>query len=39
VLDGNIGYMQVSQFSGDTDELALKRLNLSEAQGVDTGYS
>jgi carboxyl-terminal processing protease len=34
VLDGNIGYMQVSQFSDDTDELAAKAAREFQAQGV-----
>jgi carboxyl-terminal processing protease len=35
VLEGNIGYMQVSQFSGDTDELALKAAQSFREKGVD----
>ena len=34
ILDGNIGYMQVSQFSDDTDELAAKAAREFQAQGV-----
>lgn len=34
ILEGNIGYMQVSQFSDDTDELALKVAQSFREAGV-----
>ncbi len=35
ILDGNIGYLQVSQFSDDTDELALKAAESFRSSGVE----
>ncbi|MCA9326965.1 S41 family peptidase [Candidatus Saccharibacteria bacterium] len=34
ILDGNIGYMQVSQFSDDTDELARKAAQEFQDKGI-----
>lgn len=34
ILDGNIGYLQVSQFSNDTDSLVMKAVASFEAQHV-----
>lgn len=34
ILDNNVGYMQVSQFSDDTDELALKAAQTFKDAGV-----
>lgn len=35
ILDGNIGYIHVNQFSDDTDELARKAADDFKAKGVD----
>jgi carboxyl-terminal processing protease len=34
ILDGNVGYLQVNQYSGDTDELALAEAKKFKAAGV-----
>ncbi len=35
IVEGNVGYMQVSQFSDDTDELALKAAQSFRESGVE----